>query len=59
MILRAVRVIVHSAEGLVNSVPNKLPSPYASVYLIGKKKKIKNKFMIYTYLKKNVFFIYR
>ena len=33
--LRAVRVVVHGAEGLVSSVPGKPPSPYCSVYLLG------------------------
>ena len=35
MSMRAVRVIIHSAEGLVSSRPNKPPSAYASVYLLG------------------------
>ena len=33
--MRAVRTVIHSAEGLVSAKPNKPPSAYASVYLLG------------------------
>merc|ERR1711991_220073 len=33
--MRAVRVVIHSAEGLVSCKTNKPPSAYASVYLLG------------------------
>ena len=33
--MRAVQVVIHSAEGLVSCKTNKPPSAYASVYLLG------------------------